>query len=244
MSLAQELAAFLAEPEHGDPFKPAAWEPLENFTLRYRREFEAIKGGILRRHVFDKAQDNTLRGIWWALVWGYPGGKQAGDDKTLKRAMVNMESLAHEVDWLRKETPDAAELLERLNQCRRGLSTASTTKVAYFAGLNTAQGKALIFDQQAIIAILTRGDPEFAPLLASKPFAKHAHRSRKDRVNVALQQPAHYQEYVAHLHALAAQLGVKPDDIERFLYMKGRKVRRAEGVVQAKITRAQNKLAA
>lgn len=239
MSLTDELSDFLAKPQKGDPFNPRAWAPRESFELRFEREFQQFTSTpILRQHVFAKAQGRTLRGIWWSLVWGYPRGKQAGDDKSLKIAMSDLANMAYVVDVLRNKTPEADKLLNSLNGARKGLSTASTTKIAYFAGLQTTQGPALIFDQQAATAIIERNDPEFAPLLQSAPFARYAGKHRDVRVTTALRRTEHYREYLAHMYKLSDDMGVAADDIERFLYEWGRKVRTREGTEKSKITKA------
>lgn len=234
MSLSSDLADFLAEPETGNPFNPAAWLP----GVAFEREFKAHKGPILRKHVFAKAKGRVFRGIVWSLVWGYPRGKQAGDDKSLKTAMENLENMAIQVAYLQGKTTCSIEMLRMLNDARRGLSTASTTKIAYFAGLKTTEGDALIFDQQAITALIERNDPEFAGLMASEPFARYAGKDRNVRVTTALNRVEHYKEYLIHMHSVAAQLGVRADDIERFLYNWGRKVRSVEGIAKRKATQA------
>jgi len=223
--LRTDVLEFLERDEVGQRFNPGAWEGAE---VQYLNELNAINGPILRQHVFDAFRESTHKGITYSLVWGYPSGRTyAGteNDTNLKGALRNPQRLVDAVDSLIYASRNALETVKRLNR-QPGLGIASTTKVAYFAQLETGAGKCLIFDRQVTKASLTLDYPELADFQAELRSLYAKRKTNADLINVIAQASAAYPIYLDHAYKLARVIGrgVTGDEVERFLFERGREI--------------------
>lgn len=225
MKLRDDILAFLERDENGQRFKPSAWEGLE---LRYMDELLAIGGPLLREHVFDAFQESTHKGVTYALVWGYPNGRTyAGteNDTSLKTALRDPSQLIDTVDSLRYASRNALTTIKQLNR-QRGLGIASTSKVAYFARIETGAGECLIFDRQVTKALLTLDYPELLPVRSALMRLLENRKRAADPIDILAQLDAAYPIYLEHAYELARIVGrgVSGEDVERFLFEQGREI--------------------
>ena len=179
-----------------------------------------------RQHVFDHFAESLGKGVISTIKWGYPGGTLQGNWFALSTAMRS-NAYAETISELRKNPlPTAADLVRKLNSLVKGVSTSTTTKIAYFAGLkaqavdDTAPQECLIYDQMVRRVIRQSTEPELAQL-------GEILRST-DRDIWPTRQATTYGLYLASVHALARRRGVEPSQIELCLFRAGRLLPRLE----------------
>jgi hypothetical protein len=105
----------------------------------------------------------------------------------------------------------ATEIVTRLNGVLPRIATATTSKMAYFAGLVADEGACLIYDSMVRRAIRARSDGEFTALKAII--------TRRKADLLPSEQAETYGLYLAATHAMAARLNVQGDQIELFLFL-------------------------
>lgn len=219
-----DVLAFRETEEAGEDFRPHAWNADD---LQYFDELLAIKGPILREHVFKAFEHSVHKGVTFSLVWGYPSGRTyAGteNEANLKNALRDPSVLIETVETLLIDSRNALQTIKMLNR-QRGLGTASTTKVAYFAEIETGPGKCLIFDKQVTKAILTLQYPELTEVKQGLMSLSRG-GSLSDMIDTVAQKERSYPVYLDHAYRLARLVGkgTTGEDIERFLFTNGREL--------------------
>lgn len=225
-SLRDAVLADRELPDEGDPFLPERWT---EYPLPYQDEIAAL-GTLLREHVFDAMKESLHKGMIFALVWGYQGGKTHGksasaekQEATLQWAMAHPDVLLDAIQRLRYAPRNARETIRRLNQ-QPGVSSASTSKVAYFARLEAREGNCLIFDRQVAKAIYKLDLPELAPLREALFPPSAIKADERKTISFVAQSSSSYQPYLSGIYDLSRTLGrgIDGEDIERFLFRQGR----------------------
>jgi hypothetical protein len=168
---------------------------------------------LSRSDLFGHFNQSTRRGIISTIKWGYPRGKTPGGTWMGFSTAFRSDDLVNSIDTLQNSAArSAVSLVRRINRSVDGIGTATTSKLAYFAGLTTAEGPCLIYDSMVRRAIRVRGDKEFAALrqiVANRPVGQDLSPA---------QQIKTYGEYLRATHAMAKRLGVNGDQIELFLF--------------------------
>lgn len=186
------------DPDYGEP---------------YHHHDEYVDGSILTRaHIVAHFGQSIRQGVTSAIKWGYPRGITSRGQWTGLSAAFRSDDLVREIEALRAEPPrSATEIIQRLNHHVAGVGAATTSKLAYFAGVSAIEGRCLIYDSMVRRAIRARSDPEFADL---KQII-----GERDGDLLPYQHAATYGRYLQAAHAMAARLGVQGDQIELFLFI-------------------------
>jgi hypothetical protein len=175
--------------------------------------------GLSRRDVFLQYDpEPSASGVVHTLMWGYPQGTLGpGQVQGLGNALWASEDLATELRVLKRAPPAPARAaLGRLNAICEGLGPSTTSKLAYFARVDTDEGPALIYDQMVRRAIRALRDAEFKPLRdAIQPWGSQPDIAPQVAV-------ATYGLYLRTVSAVAAKYGVEADQIEYQLFRLGR----------------------
>jgi hypothetical protein len=166
---------------------------------------------LTRQDVFDIAKQDGASGVIASIVWGFPrGGRPGGQWKSFADAFEVSERFAVELAALRHERVPAFDGIIRLNRIVKGVGFATTTKIAYFAGVQFKEGKALIFDANVIKAISSLKSswadvfPRTRAALGSTNFYPKATRS--------------YGLFIHEATAYAAERDTTPDAVEISLF--------------------------
>lgn len=163
-----------------------------------------------RHHVFTDFGTSLTKGTISAIKWGYPkGGLPGGRWKMFSTAFRSGAFEAKIVELRQKPDLSAVEIITALNSVQPGIKTATTSKLAYFAGLVAREGPCMIYDAMVRRAIRVRNDPEFAALRALLPV----------RDLTVLQQQETYGCYIQGLEAMARRCGTTPVQVEHFLFV-------------------------
>ena len=127
-------------------------------------------------------------------------------------ALQASASIGEVLKRLKSEPAASAKtVLTALNQTCRGIGPATTSKLAYFAGIRTIEGSALIYDNMVRRAVTAlSGESELDELRA---------QISNTRTNVA---NATYGAYLRAVNALALSRSATPDQIEYQLFRLGR----------------------
>ena len=228
MTFAEALRSFLSYEEEAQSVSIAAWDR----SIPFMAELAERDGNKLyRRDVFAAAREDDLKGAVFALVWGYPAGhtdfRTRDQEVNLQAAMRNLEPVAHTIHSIRHYGCTDKNPLKRLNE-NPGLRTASTSKIAYFAGLEHKNSRCLILDQQVMRAILTEAYPELDDLRLALAKRDHAAPFPPGFESRMVDAPRSYPVYISGMADLAARLDheFKVDEIERFLFELGREIGR------------------
>lgn len=234
MTFADALRSFLTHSERGQAFKPNAWQ----IALPYLSEFQAFESGkLLRETVFAAAQESEEKGAVFALVWGFPAGYTSylnqGSRKpkaTLQTAIRDhLERLGKLIHSIREYGPRLGTPVDDLNIIR-GLKTASTSKIAYFAGLRHNGNPCLIFDQQVIRAVGAQDYPELARMRLRLTERTAAGQIDNKNVTAFVDQPGNYEAYLEEVARLAGEMEWEFEEaqIERFLFELGSDIGRSK----------------
>jgi hypothetical protein len=183
--------------------------------------------GISRQMIFEAFRRSTQEGIVLALEWGFPRGRFPGGSwRPLAEAFRSPELCAAIEELRDLEDGDACEIITQLNAVIPGLSTASTSKLAYFARLNSRQGPCLILDSR-VIAATRRLDvesyPEFGFVKTMLGGAQNLQRSPTPARVVSA-----YGAYLTAIHGYTARrihergLETHADQIEFALFQSNR----------------------
>ena len=151
-------------------------------------------------------------GVIATLMWGYPKGAIGQTDVGMTTALLASSLIGEALKRL-KEEPEASatNVLTTLNQTCTGIGPATTSKLAYFAGIKTTEGGALIYDNMVRRAInALRSDTEFDELRAQISLRK---------TNIA---NATYGTYIRAVINCASRRTATADQIEHQLFRLGR----------------------
>lgn len=225
LAVPAELAGF--DPSVlGDRFNDNAW-----LNIPYRDEFRALGNSRLtRRQVFDAFRADPAKGVVWTIVWGYPRGKISqydGEKEAAHSAIANASGFANVIAEIRAgPVLPAQTLIEKLNKVCGGISTSTTSKIAYFADLFSREGQCLIFDKQVVRAVANSNDPAFASLRSALMPKNMPQPVVPDEwiKQVTGRQHQFYGRYLAAVNDLSLRWGKRypRDRIEQFLFAKGR----------------------
>jgi hypothetical protein len=140
----------------------------------------------------SRASDKCLA----ILMWGYPSG---GRGKNIANAIRNLPHIAAAAS-----TPQPTRRAYYKSFARGwGVNASTITKFAYFFGHKFAGEKAVILDRQ-IALTLNSARWKSAP----QPVGNYPWKNA-------------YATYLTQINGLAKSLGVKPDQVELFLYLLG-----------------------
>lgn len=189
---------------HGAPYQHAT-------------DYDALDGQrFTRAIVFEHFDASDLKGVISTIKWGYPKGSLPGGSWHAFSDAFRSSSFSDALNSLRAQPRSANETVETLNKCVKGVGTATTTKIAYFARLTTNEGPCLIYDSMVRRAIAHSAEPEFADLRAK------LNRSKRDLT--LGQQERTYGAYITGVIGVAKRRGVTPEVVELDLFMSGRKL--------------------
>ncbi len=187
---------------HGSPYEHAS-------------EYESLDGQrFTRAAVFDHFATSDTKGVISTIKWGYPKGSLPGGGWHAFSDAFRCSSFGDVLKALRTRPRSANETVAMLNGCVKGIGTATTTKIAYFARLTTHEGPCLIYDSMVRRAIAHNAEPEFADLKA------RLNRSTRDLTPV--QQEGTYGLYIASVLAAAERRRESPEIVELDLFTSGR----------------------
>ena len=182
----------------------------------YSADFAALdQQRFTRQMVFDHFGVSDRKGVVSAIKWGYPKGSLPGGKWRAFSAAFRSDGLVELIDKFRVAPATAHETVAVLNACVTGIGTATTTKLAYFAGLVTTEGhQCLIYDSMVRRAVRGIDMQEFAELAA---IIRRSPRDLTPR-----QQEETYGLFLCGVHQAAAVRGIEPDAVELALFLAGR----------------------
>lgn len=200
----------------GSHFRCAAWHRHRTDLDYGGQPYEFVNDyqdgmWLSRADVFNHFGQSDRKGVISTIKWGYPKGTARGNCKGFSDAFRS-DRLVSAIAELRQNGPiPAAQLIAALNEQVTGISTSTTSKIAYFAGLEATEGACLIYDRMVCRAILCRSDPEFMQLRNIL--------QQRDGDILPYQQVRTYGLYLTAAHAMAQRLGVTGAQIELFLFI-------------------------
>lgn len=211
-------------PEEGDFFNRERWtKPIPHLD-----EIGEIKSPLYREHVKQAVSQSVEKGIVYTLVWGYPNGftnvKTTSHEHNLQTALSrDLAQLVERVELLKRDPRSAVRTIAKLNETD-GIGTASTSKVAYFFGLETSVGPCLIFDQQVVRALFRYDYPELLDLRYRMTIPGRKPTVVGDDVGKIVKHPPNYQAYLEGMMELERRIGrgAYVEDLERFIFWLGR----------------------
>lgn len=214
------------------PVKISNWQPSERemsegtwslSDLIYEDEIGQHSGDLDRAFVRATYQPEcSERSIIWTLVWGYPKGRIQMNRPNMKSALRSASSIAEAINGIvsSEKTFSANEVLTKIHEVSTGVRTSTSSKVAYFAGMETHEGVCLILDEKVIASILYNRFDQLRPLIKKMlPLSPAAYSCLGEQIaDATKRQEAGYGDYVRCLNRLAGQHGTTPDALEAFLF--------------------------
>jgi hypothetical protein len=201
----------------------ASWDFSE---LRCHAEISTYQGVLTRDFVRDTYKPACARrSIEWTMVWGYPKGRIYISRPNMKLALNSADAVAQKINELkaRADNPTAGECLAEIHAVSKGIATSTSSKIAYFAGLQAREGKCLILDEQVLASILYNRFDELRLLICKiLPRRPSTYTCLGEQLADAKRnQQVVYGSYVRTLNRLAAQSGKTAVTLERFLFANG-----------------------
>lgn len=180
-------------------------------------DFEHLDGQLFTRtHVFDDFKVSIPKGVISTIKWGYPkGGRPGGPWLSFSNAFRTTDKFEAIIVDLKAEKASAEKVLKKLNGIVSGVGTATTSKIAYFAQLESEEGPCLIYDSMVRRAIVFSTDP------ALDEVRRELVRYKRDIAPPI--QEATYGAYIRSVGKLADRLNVSPAQVELALFRYGRK---------------------
>lgn len=214
---------------HGEtPYNHANWRRHRGEEGAYEAPFEFhdrfADGAVISRYmIFRDFEASIARGVVSALMWGFPRGRFPGGIWRPFAEAFRSNELCDEIRQLQDEPGlDATVIIQRLNGVIHGFSTATTSKLAYFARLQSHQGQCLILDSRVIAAIRridTVRYPEFREVKQILGGGENLGRTPSSARVVAA-----YGPYLEAVRDYAARRGkeTREDQIEFALFLSNR----------------------
>ena len=211
-------------------FKVANWTKHRDHCGKpypYADAFHDLDGGAFpRSRVFADFADSDQRGVISSIKWGYPrGGRPRGAWQAFSHAFRSSDH-ADAVRDLKGQVVSATYLIRKLNALtegrEKGLGTATTSKIAYFAQLQSEEGSCLIYDSMVRRALRFSQDRDIREDTHLAPIRDAVVRRTSDLT--PREQENTYGIYIAALTASAAARGIDPDQLELALFREGRAV--------------------
>ncbi|PVY29115.1 hypothetical protein C7413_11434 [Paraburkholderia silvatlantica] len=193
-------------------FNPKNWErylevDVALAKLGYTEEQRASGFSLSRQAVIGMLQSHDLvHAAVLVLIWGYPRGVVGpGNQDTVRATLRAAQKIG---DEMATATGDSKldVVISKLLIPYVGISTLS--KILYFAGLQTQEGRALIYDQMVMRALHYHRFDEYGDW----PEYKSG------------QQRQTYAHFVRRTKAAAEKLGCSPDVIEYALFSEGQRL--------------------
>lgn len=212
--------------EAGTVFDPRGWSDPQYPNIRSGIAELGLRDGQFtkRADVFRLVQENPRRAVMLTIVWGYRKGTINGHRKPVEAAFCEAGNIAHGLEQLRQAQPLRARvLIDELNAlCGTGISTSTTSKLAYFFGLKTVEGASVIYDYKVINTIMEGTYSEFLPLRRLLPVERL--RTSRDLAirleNARNRQRQTFADYIRAVDQLTKRLGggVSADQVELALF--------------------------
>jgi len=211
-----------------DAFRYANWQkhrldPRYNRTYPFADDYAELDGQrFTREQVFADFNRSLDKGIISSIKWGYPtGGKPGGGWMAFSEAF-RCPTFGKAIQAFRKTRSSSAHMLvSSLNSLVSGVGTATTSKIAHFAGLMVVGGgqelRCLIYDSMVRRAIKRLKIPEFEQLKSTLAI-------RKADIPPAIQELT-YGSYLVAVEAFARCHSVEVDQVELWLFKVGRLMR-------------------
>lgn len=211
-------------------FRTANWlrhreDPRYSSPYSHADDFTDLDGkAFTRSRVFADFEKSDQLGVVSSIKWGFPRGGRPGGVWTPFSDAFRSTSHAAAIAELRLRPLPAADLIRKLNEVVKGVGTATTSKMAYFARLKaTDAGECLIYDSMVRRAIRDSEDPDIAHDAAFKPLKKLLRSKRRDLTPP--EQEASYGLYIRAVRASAETRGIAPDQLELALFRAGRLIK-------------------
>lgn len=214
---------------HGEtPYNHANWRKHRGEEGVYVEPFEfhdrfVDKPSISRSMIFCDFKESIACGIVSALMWGFPRGRFPGGRWRPIADAFRSQELRTEIQRLQAaQGLDATEIITCLNGVIGGLSTASTSKLAYFACLQSQQGPCLILDSRVIAAIRRIDTVRYPELTGVKQMLGGGENLQQ--APTPAQVIAAYGPYLEAVRAYVARRGngTREDQIEFALFLSNR----------------------
>jgi hypothetical protein len=193
-------------------FTPKNWERYPEVDvaltkLGYTKEQRASGFSLSRRDVIEKLDSHVLASaVVLVLIWGYPRGVVGpGNQDTVRATLLAAQKMSDEIAAANGDST-LDTVVSNLSIPYVGISTLS--KILYFSGLESQEGRALIYDQMVMRALHYYGFDEYGDW--------PDYKSGRQRQT--------YTSFVLRTKAAAEKLGCTPDVIEYALFSEGQKL--------------------
>lgn len=217
------------------PVKISNWQPkAKEITARtwqlsdliYHDEIEQHKGPLTRDFIRSLYTPTcSERAVIWTLVWGYPKGRIHLSRSNMRKAILSASRIADAVSEMRSASKAIAanDVLARIHDDSTGIKTSTSSKIAYFADIETKEGQCLILDEKVVASILYNRFDQLRPLIRKMlPRPPASYRCLGEQIADAKERQAQiYGDYVRDMNRLAQQQGIAPDAMEAFLFANG-----------------------
>lgn len=186
--------------------KKSVWLTGENQKLIIKQIFDGKEIITISRFDLFSPVLNLQEFVIMVLMWGYP---TKGRGKNIENVLrpENFDTLIYQFQILIEKKNVMMEDVEKLRNIE-GLGLSTLSKLLYFKKLKIESNPAMILDRRVINAI--NGETRFVDS-GIEQFRELKYENGGN----------YYIRYLAFLDELAAQMNVKPDQIEMFLYEFG-----------------------
>lgn len=210
----------------GTAFEPQGWNDPRFPNIRSGIAELGLQEGqfTTRGDVFNLVKEDPRRAVMLTVVWGYRKGTINGHRKPVEAVFRDARNIADGLEHLRQRPPlPARVLIDKLNVlCGTGISTSTTSKLAYFFGLHTHEGASVIYDYKVINTIMEGTYREFLALRRILPV-DHLRQSRDLAIrleNARNRQRLTFAQYIRTVDQVAKWFGgeVAADQVELALF--------------------------
>ena len=166
---------------------------------------------IYRRYCKDTFRSDSKKGIFAAIIWGYPKGKFPGG-RNFDEIMNHASNISKTIDELKKAnaTLEAKDIFGHFSQFKN-LGPSTLTKCLYFAEIRVKEGPCLIYDKMVIRSITHRSSIE------NDNFSKLRDIFSANTKGINFQKET-YAAYLKTINDIANCLRIKHEEIEFDLY--------------------------
>lgn len=207
-------------------FKVANWTKHRNHGGKpypYADAFHDLDGGAFpRSRAFADFGDSDQRGVISSIKWGYPRGGRPGGAWMAFSEAFRSTAHAEALQKIRRSRHSASDLIRVMNSAAKGVGTATTSKIVYFARLECEEGGCLIYDSMVRRALKLSHDPDITDDRHFAPIRKAVLNRSRDLS--PREQEETYGIYITALTTSAEERGVDPDQLELALFREGRDV--------------------
>lgn len=212
--------------EAGSAFEPQGWNDPRFPNIRSGIAELGLQEGqfTTRGDVFRMVKEDPRRSVMLTVVWGYRKGTINGHRKPVEAVFREAGTIADGLEQLRQgQLLPARVLIDQLNLlCGTGVSTSTTSKLAYFFGLPTQEGASVIYDYKVINTIMEGTYREFLALRRKLPV-DHLRHSRDLAIrleNARNRQRQTFADYIRTVDQVTKWFGgeVAADQVELALF--------------------------